>query len=259
MSKQPFESYSATSPGDWSAQGKPLYMTFDDGPTPGVTESIVFKLADWEQRLGVPLPVTFFVLGRHIECAPLAIKLAHAYGHYIANHSYYHQNFTRAKEQGGLGGDHIAIWEQVGKTNELVERLIGVKPEYLRPPGGGIDASIRSLLNSKGMTPVLWDVDPQDFLTDGVPEFQRVGDILSRFFGRLSDLEGTNGGDSEETRKDKSALFADKRHVITLHHDGRDNSPGWGRQATLNALDSIVPALVGRGYVFRTITPGWIP
>lgn len=259
MSNQPFESFSATSPDNWSAQGKPIYMTFDDGPTPGVTEAIVHKLADWEQRLGVELPVTFFVLGRHIECAPWAIKLAHSHGHYIANHSYYHQNFTRAKEQNGLGGDHIAIWEQVSRTNDLVERLIGVRPEYLRPPGGGIDAGIRSLLASKGMTPVLWDIDPQDFLTDSVPEFQRVSDILARFFSRLSDLEGTGCDDTEDSRKEKSALFASKRQVITLHHDGRDSSPGWGRVATLHALDSIVPALIKRGYVFRTIAPGWKP
>jgi peptidoglycan/xylan/chitin deacetylase (PgdA/CDA1 family) len=259
MTKQPFESFSATTPDDWSARGKPLYMTFDDGPTPSVTEAITYKLADWEQRLGVGFPVTFFVLGRHIECAPWAIKLAHRHGHYIANHSYCHQNFTRAKEQGGLGGDHNAIWEQISKTNDLLERLIGARPEYLRPPGGGIDAGVRSLLASKGMTPVLWDIDPQDFLTDNVPEFQRVSDILSRFFTRLSDLEGTSGVDSEDQRKKKSALFASKRHVITLHHDGRGNSPGWGRQATLDALDSIVPALVARGYVFRTVAPGFIP
>ncbi len=41
-----------------------VFLTFDDGPTPGVTEWILDELARWDAK------ATFFCLGRNVETYP---------------------------------------------------------------------------------------------------------------------------------------------------------------------------------------------
>src|ERR1700679_2599515 len=65
---------------------KRVTLSFDNGPTPGVTE----RLLDILDRAGIR--TTFFVIGRKLE-DPLALALmrqAHAAGHWIGNHTLTH-------------------------------------------------------------------------------------------------------------------------------------------------------------------------
>jgi peptidoglycan-N-acetylglucosamine deacetylase len=65
---------------------KRVTLSFDNGPTPGVTE----RLLDTLDRAGIR--TTFFVIGRKLE-DPLALALmrqAHAAGHWIGNHTLTH-------------------------------------------------------------------------------------------------------------------------------------------------------------------------
>ena len=62
-----------------------IYITFDDGPTPGVTEWILATLERYNAK------ATFFVLGKNVEMYPdLYAKIIEA-GHRIGNHTYSHQ------------------------------------------------------------------------------------------------------------------------------------------------------------------------
>lgn len=65
---------------------KIAYLTFDDGPTVSVTPKVLDILAS-EQ-----IKATFFVIGKSVEEHPEIVKRAHEEGHYIANHSYSHNN-----------------------------------------------------------------------------------------------------------------------------------------------------------------------
>ena len=61
-------------------------LTFDNGPTPGITERVLEIL----ERQGIRS--TFFVIGRNLaapEAASLA-RQAHAAGHWIGNHTFSH-------------------------------------------------------------------------------------------------------------------------------------------------------------------------
>jgi peptidoglycan/xylan/chitin deacetylase (PgdA/CDA1 family) len=65
---------------------KKVTLTFDNGPTPGVTESILAILADRG------IKTTFFVLGNRI-CDPEGSDLLDrivAHGHWVGNHSFTH-------------------------------------------------------------------------------------------------------------------------------------------------------------------------
>ncbi|MEZ4686669.1 MAG: polysaccharide deacetylase family protein [Bacteroidia bacterium] len=65
-------------------QKKHLYLTFDDGPTPEITQWVAGQLKRFDAK------ATFFVLGKNVEKHP---KLAHQLldaGHSLGNHSYSH-------------------------------------------------------------------------------------------------------------------------------------------------------------------------
>ena len=85
---------------------KIIYLTFDDGPTPGVTETVLSILDDFDAK------ATFFCLGKNAEAHPeLFARLADS-GHSVGSHSYSHQdgwktgNYTYVKDA-LKGNQHI--------------------------------------------------------------------------------------------------------------------------------------------------------
>jgi peptidoglycan/xylan/chitin deacetylase (PgdA/CDA1 family) len=97
-------------------------LTFDDGPTPGVTTALGRLL----QKEGIP--ATFFVLGEHANDEALA-ELVNC-GHRIGNHTFSHQNLD------SFTGDHaIEIPDQITKCHERIERF-GRRRIPFRAAGG---------------------------------------------------------------------------------------------------------------------------
>lgn len=62
-----------------------VFLTFDDGPTPGVTEWILAMLKRYDAK------ATFFVLGKNVEKYPDLYAKILADGHRVGNHTYSHQ------------------------------------------------------------------------------------------------------------------------------------------------------------------------
>lgn len=62
-----------------------VYLTFDDGPTPGITEWILSTLRRYNAK------ATFFVLGKNVEMYPDLYEKIIAEGHRVGNHTYSHQ------------------------------------------------------------------------------------------------------------------------------------------------------------------------
>ena len=65
---------------------KIAYLTFDDGPTLKSTSKILDILNEENVK------ASFFVIGKHVKEHPELVKRAYDEGHYIANHSYSHNN-----------------------------------------------------------------------------------------------------------------------------------------------------------------------
>ena len=83
-----------------------LYLTFDDGPTPGVTEWLLQTLDKYNAK------ATFFVLGKNVELYPDLYQLILDRGHKIGNHTYSHQKgwelpLERYIEDVDLAGDML--------------------------------------------------------------------------------------------------------------------------------------------------------
>jgi peptidoglycan/xylan/chitin deacetylase (PgdA/CDA1 family) len=134
-------------------------LTFDNGPEPEVTPSVLDTLARESIRS------TFFVLGRKIaepRRRMLAERAADE-GHWIGNHTYSHDT-----PLGALAGTAVAEAE-IGRTQALIGDLS--HPDKLFRPfgsGGAIGPHLLSPealrhLEAGGYSCVLWNVIPRDF------------------------------------------------------------------------------------------------
>lgn len=125
---------------------KLIAFTFDDGPSTKTTSRLLDGIQEYDAR------VTFFVLGSRVESNKDVLRRAYEEGNQIGSHTYNHLNLFLL--------DDASILSEVNQTNEAIESVIGVKPEYLRVPYGNINAHIKSLAN---MHIINWDVDTEDW------------------------------------------------------------------------------------------------
>lgn len=136
-----------------------LTLSFDNGPTPGVTEDVLETLAAHGIR------TTFFVVGEKLATLSghaLAAR-AHAEGHWIGNHTW-----THSVPLGLAAGDDVAARE-VGRTQAEIGPL--AHPDRLfRPFGGGgrlgphlLAPPVADYLCAGGFTCVLWNAIPRDW------------------------------------------------------------------------------------------------
>lgn len=73
------------SPAIWTMEGADdVYLTFDDGPTPGITEWVLDTLDRYDAK------ATFFCLGRNVERHPELLQEILRRGHKAGNHTYSH-------------------------------------------------------------------------------------------------------------------------------------------------------------------------
>lgn len=119
-----------------------VYLTFDDGPTPGVTEWVLEQFARYDAK------ATFFCLGKNAEQYPALHRMIVEQGHRIGNHTYSHQK--------GWGMSLERYIEDVEFANGLLHT------DLFRPPYGRITPSQAHRL-SQHYHIVMWDVLSRDY------------------------------------------------------------------------------------------------
>lgn len=121
---------------------KKLFLTFDDGPTPGITGKVLDLLKHHQVK------ATFFCLGCMVEYAPELFRRIMVDGHAVGNHGYH----------------HIDGWKTSNEEYfKDVERADGIISSPLfRPPYGHLKWSQLMLLKKK-YNIILWDVMSYDF------------------------------------------------------------------------------------------------
>lgn len=124
---------------------KCVALTFDDGPS-----VYTATLLDTLDKYNVP--ATFFVLGRSSQIQPDTITRIVADGHELGNHTWDHKDLRTLSD--------ADIDAQLQRTDDLIESIVGVRPQYLRPPYGAINNVVRSYVD---VPIVLWTVDPEDW------------------------------------------------------------------------------------------------
>ena len=121
-----------------------LYLTFDDGPVPGVTDQVLDILKDTGVR------ATFFCIGDNVKKHPELFARIQEEGHITANHTFHHLN--------GWKTENETYFEDVQLCDTEV------KSELFRPPYGRISYNqIQEL--KKDFKIIMWDVLSGDFDT----------------------------------------------------------------------------------------------
>jgi peptidoglycan-N-acetylglucosamine deacetylase len=135
----------------WSIETKEkqLFLTFDDGPTPRITEWVLKILKDYEAK------ATFFCLGKNVEANIGLYKQIIEEGHSVGNHTYDHPNGWQTED--GL------YLKSVKQCAELVDSKL------FRPPYGKVSLSQNKKLK-ESYTVVMWDVLAGDFDLSITPE-----------------------------------------------------------------------------------------
>lgn len=128
---------------------KDIYLTFDDGPTPGITSQVLALLFKHNAK------ATFFCLGSKIELHPELLEEIKAAGHVIGNHGYQH-----------LSGFSTSLKEYI-RNAEQGARISG--SSLYRPPYGRITPRQFRKLH-KQHTIIMWSIMSTDFDTRLTPE-----------------------------------------------------------------------------------------
>ncbi|MFD0939599.1 polysaccharide deacetylase family protein [Pedobacter boryungensis] len=150
-----------------SRSEKIVYLTFDDGPIPNVTDFVLNTLKSFDVK------ATFFCIGDNISKHPMVFERVKNEGHAIGNHTFNHLKGWKTDDETYI--QNILKCQQLTQTN------------LFRPPYGRIKKSqIKSLkskvkslksyrdselrTNDSGLEIIMWDVLSGDFDLNLSPE-----------------------------------------------------------------------------------------
>lgn len=129
----------------WSkAADRQIYLTFDDGPTPEITDFVLECLAEYEAK------ATFFCIGKNVVENPSIIQRIQAGGHSIGNHTMNHSNAWKI--------DYDAYVDDFNKC-EAVFNQLAIKSIGFRPPYGRITRRMYREMDNV----ILWSVLTGDY------------------------------------------------------------------------------------------------
>lgn len=127
-------------------------LSFDDGPDPGYTQTILETLTANGVR------ATFFLTGEHAHSYPaLVVDEIHA-AMEIANHTWSHVRLADASLERARS--------EIDRTNIALEEATGARPRLFRAPYGDITTPELAMVANLGMTSVHWTIALDHYLGD---------------------------------------------------------------------------------------------
>lgn len=196
-----------------AVEEKVVYLTFDDGPIPNVTDKILEILKENDVK------ATFFVVGKEIKQREAILQRMYKEGHGIGLHTYSH-DFKQIYRN-----EEIFIGEMektLGAINEVLGESLDIK--IIRFPGGSagrLNQSFFDALERKGYKIFDWNVD----LQDGVHTNLSPKELLT----------------NAKKCRDKST-----RKIILAHCNSKNTT-------TCKALPEIIAYYKEQGYTFKAI------
>lgn len=142
-----------------------IHFTFDDGPHPDWTPRVLQHLAEFGAR------ATFFVIGDEAAQYPDVVEAIVRNGSTVGNHTLTHtiKPATHGVEQ--------AYLDEVVRTSEILEEILGRRPTAFRPPWGRSQwhtgSTFRSMeeeVAALGLRLWLWDAEAGDYDMGALPE-----------------------------------------------------------------------------------------
>lgn len=141
----------------WSipTRDKVVYLTFDDGPTPEITDWVLSQLDSFGAK------ATFFCIGNNIRNHSALFDKVIQSGHQIGNHTQNHLN--------GWHTAHKAYIQNILDCSKEIQYRNGTS-KLFRPPYGKVKRSQSDWLQKNDYKIVMWDILSADFDRTITPE-----------------------------------------------------------------------------------------
>lgn len=130
-------------------KSKEVFLTFDDGPTPEVTDFVLNLLEKHQAK------ASFFCIGKNADQYPKIINRIDSNGHTIGNHTYNHYHCYKHSAKEYLGNIKL--------TTELLSSLSSNYKKLFRPPYGRLSPKVTKILKQQAYKIIMWDVLSADF------------------------------------------------------------------------------------------------
>lgn len=140
-----------------------IYLTFDDGPTPEVTDWVLECLRAYHAK------ATFFCIGNNIVKHPVLFQQLITDGHAIGNHSHNHLK--------GWNTEITEYIEDVETAQRHIEKSLSTS--LFRPPYGKFRIQQARALINLGYKIVLWDVLSYDW-SKNVSKQKCLNNVVSK-------------------------------------------------------------------------------
>lgn len=117
---------------------KVIYLTFDDGPTPEVTDWVIKTLDEYNAK------ATFFCIGHNVISHPDIYQSILDHGHQVGNHTH----------------NHLKGWKTDTQTYmaNIEKASTYISSNLFRPPYGKFKSKQGKLLIKNGYKIIMWDV-----------------------------------------------------------------------------------------------------
>lgn len=202
---------------------KSIALTFDDGPSPIVTNAILDILKKHNVK------ATFFVVGKFVESRCSVVQRIVAEGHELGNHSYQHLTLTYYKPQ------FTSV--EISKTQTAIKNCVGNSylPVWFRSPYGIQNSTTLKLAHQLGLHTALWTVDPEDW--NGKHDVLTIRQAAVKTQGQ--DIILLHDGPEENPKPNEPKK---------LHY----------RQNTIDALELIILDLKAKSLKFLTLSEAFL-
>jgi chitooligosaccharide deacetylase len=161
------------------------------------------------------VPATFFQCGANVLRAPELSQAVCAGPHEIGNHSHTHPNLALRRT--------AEIVDEFARAQQAIIQTTSRTPTLMRAPYGVRWFGFREMQQRLGLTGVMWTVIGRDWKLPAPAIAERV-------------LSNTADG------------------AIICLHDAREMQKDPDVSQTIEAVRRIVPALLGQGYHFETVS-----
>ncbi|KQO75372.1 polysaccharide deacetylase family protein [Rhizobium sp. Leaf262] len=137
---------------DIALANKEVVLSFDDGPVPGRTESILATLDEFGVK------ATFLMVGEMAQAHPAIAKKVVAEGHSVGSHTFSHANLRSVSFDRALA--------EVSKGANAVAKATDTDASFFRFPYLADNGRLRSLITDHGMVIMDVQIDSKDYFKD---------------------------------------------------------------------------------------------
>ena len=142
------------------AAGPSIALTFDDGPDPRWTPTVLQLLRQHRIR------ATFCLVGQHVAEHPQLVRQIAAEGHALCNHSWSHDEQMQRRSAGSVSAD-------LARTTRAITAAAGRPPQYYRAPAGNWAPTAVAEAKRQRLRLLGWTVDPYDWRRPPAAEITR--------------------------------------------------------------------------------------